>query len=76
MLVGTNGHVSSKLEQVMQYAEFQWAATYGITDVGQMVFKTSRSKRKKRATMDDLGGSMGNNTNIIFAIRLRSCFLD
>ena len=66
MLVGTNGNVSSKLEQVMQYAKFGWAATYVITDAGQMVFKTSRSK--KVARMEAFGGSMSKPTNIVFAI--------
>ena len=65
MLVGTDGHVSSKLEQVMQYAEFRWAAMYVITDAGQMVFMTSKSKKKAR--MQAFGGSM-NPTNIVFAI--------
>ena len=65
MLVGTDGHVSSKLEQVMQYAEFRWAAMYVITDAGHMVFMTSKSKKKAR--MQAFGGSM-NPTNIVFAI--------
>ena len=61
----------------MQYAEFRWAATYVITDAGQMVFKTSRSNRKKRATMEASGGSTGKNTNIVFAIaKLRSELAD
>lgn len=66
MLVGTNGNVSSKLEEVMQYAKFGWAATYVITDTGQMVFKTSRSK--KVARMEAFGGSMNKPTNIVFAL--------
>ena len=49
----------------MHYAEFGWAATYVITDAGQMVFKTSRSKNLAR--MEAFGGSM-SKTNIVFAI--------
>ena len=66
-LVCTNGNVNSKLEQVMQYAKFRWAATYVITDAGRMVFKTSKSKTK--AHMEAFGGSMGKQpANIVFAI--------
>ena len=68
LLAGTDGHVSSKLEQVMQYAEFRWAAMYVITDAGQMVFMTSQSKKKAR--MQSFGGSM-NQTNIV--LLLPSC---
>ena len=66
VLVGTNGNVSSKLEQVMQYAEFRWAATYVITDAGKMVVKTSTSRKKAR--MEAFGGSMRKRTNIVFAV--------
>ena len=66
MLVGTNGNVSSKLEQVMQYAEFRWAATYVITDAGQMLFKKWRTK--KRALMEAFGGGLKPRSNIVFAI--------
>ena len=65
MLVGTDGDVSSKLEQVMQYAHIKWAATYVITDAGQMVFKVLKSKRKAR--MEAFGGSM-EAANIVFAL--------
>ena len=66
VLVGTNGNVSSKLQQVMQYAMFGWAATYVITDAGKMVVKTST--RRKKAHMEAFGGSMSKPTNIVFAI--------
>ena len=75
MLVGTNGNVSSKLERVMQYAEFGWAATYVITDAGQMLFK--KWKSKSRALMEAFGGGLKPRSNIVFAIaKLRSELAD
>ena len=73
MLVGTNGNVSSKLEKVMQYAKFGWAATYVITDAGHMVFKTNtvsagRNRKAKVHRMEAFGGSMTPPANIVFAL--------
>ena len=67
MLVGMGGHVSSKLEQVMQYAEFQWAAMYVITDAGQIVFMKSMGQDESPHASFQGGVSM-NPTNILVAI--------
>jgi len=76
ILVGrSDENVSSKLEQVMKYTAFAWAAMYIITDAGQMVFKVKKEKRQAR--MEAFGGGMPSGANIVFAIaKLRSELAD
>jgi hypothetical protein len=74
-LIRTGGDESSKLEAVMQHAEFRWAAVYVITDTGQIIFKMA--KRKKEACMEAFGGATDKPSNFVFTMsKLRSELAD
>jgi hypothetical protein len=78
LLVGTSANEGLKLNEVMQYAKFQWVAVYVITDAGRMIVKTLTSgKAGTVARMEAFGGSMDKPSNIVFAIaKLRSELAD